>query len=146
MGVVSLCMPASDSLLSPMESSVRLLTWPRGDCLLFVCSWILLISSSRFKIEKTMDYLDKELDVRWGKMSWLSPSLQPKRSKDFKLWNALIASIFSCKSGNLRSTRGVGACQYLWHRKPMCKPDEHDSLPVSQTEWLEHHRAVCVTE
>lgn len=62
-----------------------------------------------------MNYLDKELDVRWGKMSWLSPSLQPKRSKDFKLWNVLIASIFSCKSGNLQSTWD-SMCQRLWNR------------------------------
>lgn len=57
-----------------------------------------------------MDYLDSELEARWGKMSWLSPSLQPKRSRDFKLWNVLISSIFSCKSGNLQSTGwgGVG--------------------------------------
>lgn len=52
-------------------------------------------------------YLASEVLVRWRNISWLSPSLQPNRSKDFKLWNDFISSILSCKSGNLKRLRIV---------------------------------------
>lgn len=52
-------------------------------------------------------YLASEALARWRNISWLSPSLQPNRSRHFKLWNDFISSILSCKSGNLKRLRKV---------------------------------------
>lgn len=80
------------------------------------CQWYVFFLNpphhDLFKDWGIRHYLANEPDVRCRKSSWSSPSLQPNRSRDFKLWNVFISSILSCRSGNLQKWKAwdVAVC------------------------------------
>lgn len=59
-------------------------------------------------------YFANEVDVRCWNISWSSPSLQPNKSRDLRLWNVFISSIRSCKSGNLQKWKWDKKHCNLW--------------------------------
>ena len=79
--------------------------------------------------EITGYYFANEVDVRWWNISWSSPSLQPNKSSDFKLWKDLISSILSCRSGNLWKWKHEGH-EKLWFV----------AIPHSKTILAQSHR------